>query len=204
MATTPMFAAVERYLKVQLETTQPGGTAAERAANAVRLDQAKHDLEKAASAGPAPAGIRRILAAVDHAHHPALETACKIAHPLGSQIAVVYVLEPLPATNLALAYELTAEYDQTRANAQAKVATYGQAVPAHLLAFAALREGHAAAEILAAAREFSADLIVLGTHRRGALARFFLGSTSQAVLRHAPCPVMFVTDPCASHAPAPA
>jgi nucleotide-binding universal stress UspA family protein len=199
-----MFAAVERYLKVQLETTQPGGTAAERAANDVRLDQAKRELEKAASAGAADAGIHTILAAVDHAHHPALETACKIAQPLGSRIAVVYVLEPLPTTNLELAYNLTAEYEKSRANALAKVATFGQEVPAALLAGATLREGQAATEILAAAKEFHADLIVIGTHRRGTLARFFMGSTSQAVLRHAPCPVMFVTDPCPTHANTPA
>jgi len=42
------------------------------------------------------------------------------------------------------------------------------------------------------AAEQSADLIVLGTHARGRLARLILGSTAEAVLRAAPCPVLAV------------
>lgn len=194
MFTKPMLTAVERFLAVQMEVTNAEGAAAERAANEVRLQQAKEELEKAAGAEAPRAGIRRILVAVDHAQHPALDAACKIAQPLGAQIAIVYVLEPLPAPNLEMAYDMTPEFEESRAAAKAVVATFEQEVPASLLAFAALREGHAAEEIVAAAKEFNADLIVIGTHRRGALARFFMGSTSQAVLRHALCPVMLVTD----------
>ena len=93
-----------------------------------------------------------------------------------------------------MAYDLTSEFEETRAAAKALLAKIQEELPANLLAFTALREGHAAEQILAAAKEFNADLIVIGTHRRGALARFFMGSTSQEVLRQAQCPVMFVTD----------
>jgi nucleotide-binding universal stress UspA family protein len=44
--------------------------------------------------------------------------------------------------------------------------------------------------IVAAAREWGADLIVMGARGLGAVARFFLGSVSLAVARRAPCPVL--------------
>jgi nucleotide-binding universal stress UspA family protein len=38
----------------------------------------------------------------------------------------------------------------------------------------------------------SIDLIVVGTHGRGGLGRFVLGSVAEDILRHAPCPVLTV------------
>lgn len=42
------------------------------------------------------------------------------------------------------------------------------------------------------AREWGADLIMVGSHRSSAVSRFFLGSVAQAVLRAAPCSVEIV------------
>ena len=54
--------------------------------------------------------------------------------------------------------------------------------------------GPAAFEIVRHAGERGADLIVVGSHGRGALRRFLLGSVAERVLREAGCPVMIVPD----------
>jgi nucleotide-binding universal stress UspA family protein len=58
-----------------------------------------------------------------------------------------------------------------------------------------LRQGDAANEIVAAADDWRTDLIVMGTHGRGGLGRLLLGSVAEAVMRHAPCPVLTVKTP---------
>jgi universal stress protein A len=65
------------------------------------------------------------------------------------------------------------------------------AVPAST-AWQFLREGKPADEILAAAREWEADVIVIGTHGRSGVSRLVLGSTADLVVRHAPCPVLVI------------
>jgi len=53
-------------------------------------------------------------------------------------------------------------------------------------------EGDAGESIVEASEAETADLIVVGTHGRGAVGRLFLGSVSDHVVRHARCPVMVV------------
>ena len=57
---------------------------------------------------------------------------------------------------------------------------------------AVLREGIAHEQIVRAARSLRADMIVVGTHGRTGLAKFFLGSVAGRVVSMAKCPVMTV------------
>ncbi|MFY9269234.1 MAG: universal stress protein [Candidatus Manganitrophaceae bacterium] len=63
-----------------------------------------------------------------------------------------------------------------------------EGVKAHPL----LKEGVPYREMLNAAKEVKADLIVLGTHGRSGLDRFMMGSVAERVVRQAPCPVFLV------------
>lgn len=63
-----------------------------------------------------------------------------------------------------------------------------QAVKVHPI----LKEGNVFMEILKAAEEIPADLIVLGTHGRTGLPHVFLGSVAERVVRKASCPVVTV------------
>lgn len=53
-----------------------------------------------------------------------------------------------------------------------------------------IRRGSPADELVAEAREWGADVIVLSTHGRTGMSRLFLGSVANAVVHHAPCPVL--------------
>jgi nucleotide-binding universal stress UspA family protein len=55
-----------------------------------------------------------------------------------------------------------------------------------------LRTGVPHGEIVAAASEEGADLVVIGTHGRGGVDRLLLGSVADRVIRLAPCPVLAV------------
>ncbi len=55
-----------------------------------------------------------------------------------------------------------------------------------------IKEGAPRHEIVTAAKEFGADLIVMGTHGRTGLAHLLFGSVAEHVLRHAPAPVFTV------------
>lgn len=55
-----------------------------------------------------------------------------------------------------------------------------------------LRSGPPPQEICTVATEVGADLILMGTHGRGALGRALLGSTANTVVRSAPVPVLTI------------
>ncbi len=55
-----------------------------------------------------------------------------------------------------------------------------------------IRFGNTAAEILQEAEEGGYDMIVMGSHGRGVLGGFLLGSVSNRVVHHAKCPVLIV------------
>lgn len=55
-----------------------------------------------------------------------------------------------------------------------------------------IREGQAAEQIVAAARQFKADRLLLGTRSRGKVSKLFLGSVAEQALRSVDLPVMTV------------
>ena len=59
----------------------------------------------------------------------------------------------------------------------------------------AVRPGAPAAEVVRYAKETDIDLIVMGTHGRGAVAHLLMGSVAERVVRTAPCPVLTVRHP---------
>ena len=61
-----------------------------------------------------------------------------------------------------------------------------------------LVDGDPVHEILRAANETKADIIVMGTHGWTGLARLLMGSVAEGVVRKAPCPVLTLKTPMAA------
>jgi nucleotide-binding universal stress UspA family protein len=57
------------------------------------------------------------------------------------------------------------------------------------------KEGDPKVDVIDVAAEWHADLIMVGSHGRKGLNRFFLGSVSEAVARHSSCSVQIVRVP---------
>jgi nucleotide-binding universal stress UspA family protein len=137
--------------------------------------------------------FRRILIALDDsaiAAH-AVEVGTELAAALKAQAALVYVVEPglafEPDGGIPAAELLAALKRECQAFLAAAAQPSGDPPPWQFL-----REGKPADEILAAAREWEADAIVIGTHGRSGVSRLVLGSTAESVVRQAPCPVLVV------------
>lgn len=60
---------------------------------------------------------------------------------------------------------------------------------------AVLTSSATSAAVVQYARDLGIDLIVVGTHGRGAVAHLLVGSVAERVVRTAPCPVLTVRHP---------
>ncbi len=140
--------------------------------------------------------FRRILIALDDsaiAAH-AVQVATDLATALKAQAALVYVVDPTLAFRPDSGIP-AAEWAATlKREGQSFLATTAQRTGEPPV-WQFLREGKPADEILAAAREWEADLIVIGTHGRSGVSRLVLGSTAELVVRHASCPVLVIRPP---------
>lgn len=76
--------------------------------------------------------------------------------------------------------------------ARALEAACQQARKHNVVCDALVREGHAAQQVLSAARQFHADRILLGTRSRGKVSRLLIGSVAEQVLRSVNIPVITV------------
>jgi nucleotide-binding universal stress UspA family protein len=144
--------------------------------------------------------IQRILLATDssaqarHALAYAAELSARLGVPLVIATAFQIPNYPLPEGAL-IASESTVAQLLERASRdvalekQSAVELGAQGVETVVI------EGPPASEIVRLAKERACDLIVMGSHGRGGLARAILGSVADRVMRTAHCPVMIVTHP---------
>lgn len=124
----------------------------------------------------------------------ALEVAASLARKQGAKIVVVHVMEPLPAHGEG---QLVHSFDDVGVEKSRQ--DLADVVPADtaIRCEHKLMRGDAAAQILRAAEDTSADLIVMGTHGRTWLAHLLMGSVAEDVVRRAACPVLTVKQPSA-------
>jgi nucleotide-binding universal stress UspA family protein len=126
----------------------------------------------------------------------AVETARSIAARTGAGIEFVTVQQPaIPATRVSGAPPLDPRIDhELRQSLQSYLDRMIGAQKSRdgVTVEGRLREGAAAEEIVAHAKECGADLIAMTTHGRGGLERLWLGSVADRVIRSANVPVLLV------------
>jgi nucleotide-binding universal stress UspA family protein len=140
--------------------------------------------------------FNRIMIALDDSPTAvrAFELGAALASQLEASVALVFVVD----TRLLISQETGVPADRLREQfeqlGQETLQGAARRVTAGAAPWEFVRAGDPVREILAAAREWRADLLVLGTHARSGLARVFIGSTAEGVLRHSTCPVLIVPD----------
>ena len=137
--------------------------------------------------------FRRILHPTDYSDlsRPAFEMACSLARDFGAELVICHVSPPpVAAVANGIVVDIpTGEAEQMRARLEKVKPDDALSVTHQLL------RGDPASEIVRFAAEAGIDLIVLGTHGRGGLSRFLMGSVAEHVLRRAKCPVVTVKAP---------
>ena len=135
--------------------------------------------------------IRRILVAVDlsYAAGPTIRTAVRWAALLGAQLRVMHTVEALPmvpGVRLQMADEEV--YLSCERAVRAEVPQLLEGREADIV----VRRGRPAAAITAEARQWHADLVVVGSHGKGWVDRLLIGSTSERLLNVLPATVLVV------------
>lgn len=144
--------------------------------------------------------INRILFPTDFSADAgnALAYATSLAEEFGAELCVLHVVEDI----VVPAYfgpQVDAGYIPTVDLEAAAQAELDKLMPdAETKPFAVrrlLRRGSPYLEIMAAAKDEGADLIVMGTHGHSGIAHLLLGSTAERVVRKSPVPVLTIRHP---------
>ncbi len=150
--------------------------------------------------------MKILLVSVDFsaATRAVIDTAVELAAPAGAKLILHHTLVPtLVTTEYGLGVEMLREamlvsekaarhqLEHLEDELTARGADVGTA----------LTHGSAASCILEAAQKHRADMIVLGSHGHTAVYDLLVGSTTQAVLKKAACPVLIVPKATAKASP---
>ena len=125
---------------------------------------------------------RRLVVPVDEVDLTAavLDWTRMLAQRDGASVTLVHVLDPA---------------DEVVAATEAWLGKLAEDLSGSVQVDLVVEAGKAGEHVLAAARRWSADLIVMGRRGRARVIPGVLGSTASVVLREASCPVLVVVDP---------
>jgi nucleotide-binding universal stress UspA family protein len=139
--------------------------------------------------------FHQILVAIDGSKisDKALETAIEEARVWKATVHAIYVVEtglfsslPMDNTWEILYSMLEKEGDKAISAAREKAEKQGVKIEA------VLKQGHAGNEIVRAAKDLAADLVIVGSHGKSEVDRLLLGSVSSFVVSNCGTNVMVV------------
>ena len=151
-----------------------------------------------AKTDPALLRIKSILVPIDFstASKKALQYAVPFARQFGAKLTLLHVVEPVATPDFANSFPLMMENDKVKAASRGQLEHIikEQAIAPKLVEKTLVRFGRSFHEIADAARTLKVDLIIISTHGYTGLKHALLGSTTERVVRHAPCPVLVVRE----------
>jgi nucleotide-binding universal stress UspA family protein len=146
--------------------------------------------------------LKKILVATDFSEpsEAALAYGRELARTFGAALTVLYVVDNIVTRVYGTEGFVLGEPDlqaELEASAHAQVDGLLSAEDRDVLRATGrvITSNEPAAAIVTCARDDGFDLLVMGTHGRGAMAHLLMGSVAERVVRTAPCPVLTVRHP---------
>jgi nucleotide-binding universal stress UspA family protein len=139
----------------------------------------------------------RILLAIDGSKffEAAVQELIALAAPRQVEVRLLHIIElwPVYVHNPAWDSEILCVRQKKREEAKKPLAhTAQQLRDAGFNLTTVVKEGDPKVDVIDVAKEWHADLIMLGSHGRKGLDRFLMGSVSEAVAFHVACSVQIV------------
>ncbi len=144
--------------------------------------------------------LKKVLVPTDFSDsaRQALKYGMSFAKEYGAELVLLHVVE-----NLTVGYAsdlfpvpMAEVFQEISGYAKTELAKLGTEARARgLTVQEQVVQGKPSAEIIRFASEHEIDVIVLGTHGKGMLDQALFGSTTERVVRRAPCPVLTVRLP---------
>jgi nucleotide-binding universal stress UspA family protein len=145
------------------------------------------------------ASFDRILLATDFSDTAAcaVEHAILLARTFGAHLHVLHVLESeIPVMMDGVTYLPPNYFEEMEKMAAERLEeVIPRADRDKLSVTLVMRKGNPFLEVVRYARDQKMDLIVLGTHGRGAISHVLMGSVAEKVVRKASCAVLTVRHP---------
>lgn len=162
---------------------------------ATRSDPGPASVPNAGERGAERSGarVKKLLLATDltEASASATDEAFELARRLGASLLVVSVIDP--GSLLMPGGRFRVRVDQVRERReQLAQALVERGRDAGIDVSFLIWTGDPGDMIVEAAEAEHADMVLVGSHGRGPVGRFLLGSVSEHVVRNAPCPVLVV------------
>lgn len=149
------------------------------------------------SALRSPLNLKNILVPVDFSDcsRKALRYAVPLASFHKAVITLLYVADPGYSGGVYGGVDYAYLERGGREDSERELAKLAQEqIPDDVSAVTLVKIGSASEEIVEAATELPADLIVIATHGRTGLKHVLLGSVAEHVVQRAPCPVLVVRE----------
>jgi nucleotide-binding universal stress UspA family protein len=150
--------------------------------------------------------VQKILIGIDDSKQAghAAEFGFDIARKFNAEVGLVNIVEPIMAAPVVATDPmmglpeqsigidemklLEIQKSQSEMIVDQTIKKYGDGIEVtHFTDYGSTADG-----IIHCAKEFGADLIVIGTHNRHGIDRLLMGSVAEHVVRHSPVPVLVV------------